>query len=102
MSLRISAAFTAPLRHGLKIDVRDANGKLLASGRNLRQPDKDLSWSLATYTFASRHAFVRVSFLHYVTKDAPAGEQEPLVILKGIYEISRDGAVAAKTKELFG
>lgn len=102
MALRIAATFTAPLRHGLKIDVRDANGKLLASGRNLRQPDKDVLWCNANYTFTSRHAFVRVSFLHYAAKDAAPGEQEPLVIAKGIYEISRDATVTAKTRELFG
>jgi hypothetical protein len=104
MALRVSAGFEAPLRHGLRIEMRDCNGALLASSRSIRQPEKNAVWCTVAHAFAERHPFVRVAFRHHIAKDAepvPAGE-DALKITRGIFEISREGEVVARSRAIFG
>ena len=98
LELRVSLGFECPPGHGLKVDLRDPNGRVLASKKAMRQGDKPLSWLGLTHAFSSRHSYVRL----FLTAQTTSGETSAVRIAKSLIEISRAGEVIAKTRDVTG
>ena len=96
MGLKVSVAFTCPAKTGLRLELRDPNGKLLASARNMHRPEKDELWVGLAHTFTSAHSFVRISCRHH----GQASATESIKIRRAAIDFTHEGKTA-KIRELF-